>query len=179
MRTRIHGANLLLMFFLLLFGFTGCATTTSAPRKKSDPVVGRRLDFFAKNVEGQTVRADSFRGKALIVDFWASWCAPCKDAMPFYDELQAKHPDEMVIVGISVDENIDDMKEALKQRPVRFLILHDESGKLAEQLDLTAMPSTYFVDRNGIIKSVHRGFVHSDREHLTKTAEALLHDEAQ
>jgi thiol-disulfide isomerase/thioredoxin len=176
MRTRTHEANLLSILLLSVFGFTGCATSTNATSKKTDPVVGRRLDFFLKNIEGQAVRADSFRGKALIVDFWASWCAPCKDAMPFYDELQAKHPDEMVIVGISVDENIADMKESLKQRPVNFLILHDESGKLAEQLDVTAMPSTYFVDKNGMIKSVHRGFVHSDRAHLTKTAEALLHD---
>lgn len=132
------------------------------------------LEFSLPGANGDTVDLKDFRGKPVILDFWASWCEPCKTAMPFFDELQAKYGDALVVIGVSVDDRAEAMKEALAQRPVRFLIVHDQKGSLAQRLEVSTMPSTYLLGRDGVVRQVHRGFVASDQEGLEVQVQRLL-----
>ena len=151
----------------------GCATTTSQSGG-SGVIVGSTPEFSLPNVEGQPVELSSLRGKVVIIDFWASWCAPCKVAMPFYDGLQRDHPEALVVVGVSVDEEAEAMRAALEQLPVSFTILHDQQGQVAEQFGVDTMPSSYVLDSNGKVARIHRGFVVSDSDSLRQEIETLI-----
>ncbi|MBK6686518.1 MAG: TlpA family protein disulfide reductase [Deltaproteobacteria bacterium] len=157
----------------LFLGCVACASGSS-PGPVTRAAASTPLEFSLPDSHGDTVDLKSYRGRPVILDFWASWCEPCKTAMPFFDELQAKYGDQLVVIGVSVDEHQEAMKAALAQRPVRFLIVHDQKGSLAQQLEVTTMPSTYLVGRDGVVRKVHRGFVPSDQEGLEAEVQALL-----
>lgn len=148
---------------------SGAPSAPAAAVSSTEP-----LEFSLPGANGDTVDLKDFRGKPVILDFWASWCEPCKTAMPFFDELQAKYGDALVVIGVSVDDRAEAMKEALAQRPVRFLIVHDQKGSLAQRLEVSTMPSTYLLGRDGVVRQVHRGFVASDQEGLEVQVQRLL-----
>lgn len=152
---------------------TACAAG-SAPAAAPNPASSAPLEFNLPDAHGDAVELKAYRGRPVILDFWASWCEPCKTAMPFFDELQAKYGEAVVVIGVSVDERTEAMKEALAQRPVRFLIVHDQAGTLAQRLEVSTMPSTYLLDQEGVVKKVHRGFVESDKVELEAEVQALL-----
>ncbi len=156
---------------LLLLLASSCAGAT---REAQSQEGGPAPKFTLPDAQGQPVSLDSFADRVVIVDFWASWCEPCKAAMPFYEALQAQYgEDRLVILGISVDEHEDDMQAELQKRPVHFRILHDAHGKVAQEYGVSAMPSSYVI-RGGEIAYVHRGFVPSDREVISKQVGALI-----
>lgn len=99
------------------------------------------------------------KGKIVVVDFWASWCGPCKEAFPALKELHQKYREKgLVIVAVSVDtDRIDMDKFVAKQKPP-FTIVRDQTTKLATQLDLGSIPTTFILDRAGKIREVHNGF---------------------
>lgn len=99
------------------------------------------------------------KGKVVLVDFWASWCGPCKAAFPALKEIAEKYKDKgVVLVGVSLDEDKADMDAFVRKASPNFTILRDASGKLAEQLAVQAIPSTFILDRNGKIAAIHGGY---------------------
>ena len=141
-----------------LFG-AACAVLLSlgpvlhgAPAKSGDTFP----DLAAAGLEGTV---PDLAGKVVIVDFWASWCGPCKKAMPLLAELQKQYGEKgVVVVGVSVDEVKTDMEAYLKKNPMPFAILRDPKGRLAEQLNMQGVPTSYVVGPDGKICAVHRGF---------------------
>jgi thiol-disulfide isomerase/thioredoxin len=100
-----------------------------------------------------------YRGKVVVVDFWASWCVPCRRSFPWLEEMQRKYVDEgLVVIGINEDNVAEDAAAFLRSFPVSFRIVDDRNGDLARDFDLIAMPSTYVIDRNGEIVTRHLGF---------------------
>lgn len=114
-------------------------------------------DIAAAGLEGA---APDLKGKVYLVDFWASWCGPCKKAFPVLTELQKKYADQgFTVVGISIDEDKSDMDKFLKKNPVPFPILRDAEGKkLGEKVDIQGVPTSFLVGPDGKILSVHSGF---------------------
>ena len=163
------------LLILCSLSFIGCASTSrpSSAAASSSPV-----EFALKDAHGDDVSFAEFRGKPAIIDFWASWCEPCKTAMPFFDELHGKYGDRLVVIGVSVDDDPAKMRAALEQRPVRFLILNDPKGELAARMNVETMPSTFVVDQKGVVRNVHRGFVASDRTGIEAEVAALLSEPA-
>lgn len=110
-------------------------------------------------------------GKIVIVDFWASWCKPCKQSFPALNELQAKYAAQgVVIIAINVDENRADMDDFLKKIPATFPIVRDASQKLVGQTGINTMPSSFVIDRTGKVRFAHSGF-HGDDTKKTYIAE--------
>ena len=102
---------------------------------------------------------DHLAGKVILVDFWASWCAPCARSFPAMDELQKKYgPQGFAIIAVSVDEHQSDLDHFVQQHPVTFTVVHDASQKLVAQTDIATMPGSFLLGRDGRVAFIHRGF---------------------
>lgn len=131
--------------------------------------------FTVDNFYGGQISMDSLKGKVVYVDFWASWCGPCLKSFPFMEEMQQKYADDgFVIVAINMDQNPDDARAFLDEHPVTFLIGKDPAGDIAKKFGVYVMPSSYIIDRAGLIQEVHTGFKSRDVEKITSLVENLL-----
>lgn len=113
-------------------------------------------------------------GKVVWVDFWASWCAPCRRSFPWLNEMQQKYgPDGLEIVGVNVDKERKLADAFLAETPAKFSLRFDPEGELAKAFDVQAMPSSYVLDTDGRVLARHFGFRLEDRaqyEEMIRTA---------
>ncbi len=131
-------------------------------------------DIELSGVPGVTKLSD-LRGKVVYVDFWASWCAPCKQSFPWMDEMQRKYADRgLRIVAINFDTKRADADKFLATSPVSFAIAFDAKGDSARRLAVKGMPTSVLVAGDGKVLYVHRGFRLEERAELqTRLAAAL------
>lgn len=114
-------------------------------------------------------------GKVLYIDFWASWCGPCAKSFPFLNDLnQELKANGLEIMGVNLDENSEDAKDFLAKYPANFTILGDVAEQCAKQFDVKAMPSSYLVDKKGIVRAVHLGFKADEAETIKNLVIELL-----
>ena len=117
----------------------------------------------------------SLKGKVVYVDFWASWCVPCRLSMPALDAMYKKHAGEgFTVVGFNKDVEAADAQRFLQRVPVSFILARDSKDAAAKAFDVKAMPSGYLVDRKGVVRKVHRGFTQETAGALEKDIEELL-----
>ena len=109
-----------------------------------------------------------YQGKVVYVDFWASWCTPCRASFPFMADMAGVHGDELAIVAINVDEKRDDALAFLKDYETPFDIVFDHAGELAAQYEVPGMPTSYLYDREGQLIGKHVGFRKKDMESIRK-----------
>jgi peroxiredoxin len=116
-----------------------------------------------------------YKGKVVYVDFWASWCGPCAQSFPFmnkmHGDLQAKG---LEIVGVNLDEEPAEAKVFLEKTPAKFAVMADASGECPQEFGVKAMPSSYLIDRKGVIRHVHLGFKPSEASQLLEQVNSLL-----
>lgn len=136
----------------------------------------RAPDFQARSVSGDAeVVLHELRGKVVLVDFWASWCAPCNAAMPQLEKLSKEFPaDRFAVVGVNVDKKLEDARRALERRPVTYPNASDPTGMLPKRFGLETMPTTYLIDQDGIVRLVHRGYRNGDIDEIREQIEKLL-----
>lgn len=109
----------------------------------------------------------SLRGQWVYVDFWASWCGPCKQSFPWMNEMHAKYgPLGLRIVAINVDAKASDAERFLSAVPAKFAIAYDAKGETPKRFAVKAMPTSYLIDPTGRVTLVHAGFRESDRAEL-------------
>ena len=114
-------------------------------------------DLASFKLEGKL--PDALKGKVVMIDFWASWCGPCKQSFPAMEELHRQYNDKgLVIIAINVDENHSSMESFLKKTPASFAVLRDAGQKLVEQAGVASMPSSFLIDREGKVRFIHTGF---------------------
>ena len=138
-------------------------TVVGAATSRFDPVEGnvRRPDFTLNDVQGQSRTMDEWDGKVLLVDFWASWCVPCRHEMPLFNELRAKYGDQgFEVIGVAADE-LEKVEKFLAEVQVDFPIVY---GEMFDVMDLSAeygnafggLPFSTFVDRDGNMRDVQK-----------------------
>jgi thiol-disulfide isomerase/thioredoxin len=143
-----------LLFVLAL----SCFTLTAAAADAKDP-----LDLA------------SLRGKVVLVDFWASWCEPCRHSFPWLNEMQAKYAARgLVVIGVNVDRERGEADRFLHDVPAQFRIVYDPAGSLASHYDLPGMPVSYLIGPNGDIVGRHLGFRNAERDRREAELQQLL-----
>jgi thiol-disulfide isomerase/thioredoxin len=116
-----------------------------------------------------------FRGKVVVIDFWASWCAPCRQSFPWLNEMQARYRDRgLVVIGVNVDRERVEAEHFLEQTPADFQIVYDPDGALASRYQVPGMPSSYVIGPDGKQVGVHIGFRKGTREQREAELESLL-----
>jgi peroxiredoxin len=121
------------------------------------------------------VSLNSLKGQVVYVDFWASWCVPCRLSMPALDALYRDHRGRgFTVLGVNKDVSLDDAGRFLKRVTVTFPLVRDSGDAVARAFDVRAMPSGYLVDRKGVVRKVHRGFTQETAAELAKEIDVLL-----
>ncbi len=115
-----------------------------------------------------------FKGKVVYVDFWASWCGPCAQSFPYMNKLHREYQSKgLEIVGVNLDEEPQEAQAFLTKTPAQFTVLADASGACPQAYGVKAMPSSYLIDRQGIVRHVHLGFKPGEAEQLRGMVEKL------
>lgn len=115
-------------------------------------------DFALPDGTGQTVRLSSLRGTVVVIDFWASWCEPCMRELPELDRLQREFAGKVVVLPVSIDKEPREALATARRLRLGLRVLLDSQGKVAELYDPPRMPTSYVVDRQGVVRHVHEGF---------------------
>ena len=168
MSTRTH---LVAVAVVLL---AGCAASRQETRPPS--LVGRTVDIAAIDLSGRQVRVTDGEAKVRIVDFWATWCDPCREQLPFLGTLASTYgPDGLSVYGVSFDEDGAEVRRFLERTPVAFPILWDKGGAtLADKLEVTRLPTTLVLDRRGVVREVHLGYDKGEEPKIEATVRKLL-----
>jgi cytochrome c biogenesis protein CcmG/thiol:disulfide interchange protein DsbE len=146
----------------------GTALAFAGPLKQGDAFP----DITQFGLEGSL---PDLKGKVVLIDFFASWCGPCKESFPAMDELQKKYGDKLVIIAVNLDKNKADMDEFVKAHPASFTIVRDASNKLVSQVKIPTMPSSFVLGKDGRVHAAHRGFKREESvKEYTAEIEELL-----
>ncbi len=166
MRQRLPGVR-----HFAVAGFTLLTALGAVSPALSDPLPTCTLNLGA----GQPTGFEQFRGKVLYVDFWASWCVPCLLSFPFMNDLQAAYGSRgLQVVAVNMDQRPADAEGFLAKHQAGFAVAAGPNGPCAKVLGVTAMPSSFLIDRTGNIHSRHAGFRADDAAQLRAEVEALL-----
>jgi len=131
--------------------------------------------FSLLTAAGDAVSLEQLRGKVVYVDFWASWCAPCRRTFPWMNEMQRKYGGRgLAIVAVNVDKKRADAERFLAQVPAEFPIVYDAGGATPSAYGVKGMPSAYLVDPAGRIVAVEQGFREEAAAELEARVRALL-----
>ena len=158
---------------LLLTGLLAAAVSVSSASALD---AGAKMpEIGLKDLSGKTVDLASLAGKVVIVDFWATWCAPCKEELPELEKFHKKYGAKgLVIVGVSVDKEAGGLKPFLDKLKITFPVVHDAAHAVSGKYSPPRMPSSYIVDRKGIVRYVHGGYRASDAAEIEKQIVELL-----
>lgn len=152
--------------------------------RRASVSVGRVL-FLVASLWGASVLAlnvpsnaafnlDNYAGKVVYVDFWASWCGPCRDSFPFMADMSRQFGDDLAIVAINVDEHKADALRFLDMFDVPFEIVYDPQGELAQRFDVPGMPTAYLFDRKGNLLMRHVTFKKSHIDDLQQAMQKAV-----
>ena len=174
---RLGRVLLLVVLALSLGTLGGCggAMGGSKAPESSERVGAPAPDFSLAPVDGGSpIGPTTYAGKVLIVDFWATWCAPCRQSFPVYQRLVEKFGGRLEVIGVSVDEAADGIGKFRNETGVRFPLVWDQGQAVAASYKPGTMPTSFVVDRSGLVHSIHEGFHQGDEATFEQEIRSLL-----
>ena len=160
----------LFLFILLFVAITG---NVFGQDKEDSPAP----DFTGKTSEGKEIKLSNYRGKVVLLDFWASWCPPCREELPDLVKFYRKHKEpKFELIAVNIDNETDNMNHFLEKlfpKPA-FPIVVDKNQKIPALFDIEAMPTTIFIDKKGNVRFGHDGFKESYIEDFNSELTQLL-----
>jgi len=156
--------------FLILCALIGLGLTVNTVSAKRGLIDQAAPDFTLKSAQGNNIKLSEHRGEVVLINFWASWCGPCRQEMPLLDELHSKYePLGFTMLGVNVEEDSSVAQLMLSELNVNFPILFDTENSVSESYAVDAMPTTIIIDRDGKVQYIHRGYKPGD-EHKYQDA---------
>ena len=124
------------------------------------PAVGHKApDFTLNTLAGDEIQLSNLRGRPVVVNFWATWCPPCRAEIPFFQEANRKYNGQAVILGVDDGEPRETVARFAGELGMTYPIPLDEEGVVSRQYRANSLPTTYFIDRNGVIQHLHIGII--------------------
>jgi peroxiredoxin len=136
-------------------------TTTSSSQTNGFQIGQKAPDFELKTLTGETTRLSAYKGKKVMLNFWATWCPPCKAEMPEMEQFYKQGNKDVVILAVNIDSQ-NDVKGFADKNGITFPILLDTDGKVNSTYQILSIPTTYFIDRNGVIQNKYTGAMKLD-----------------
>ena len=132
-------------------------------------------DFVSRSDSGRNVRLSELRGQVVLINFWASWCGPCRQELPLLNRIYDQYrPAGFMLLAVNVDDNRKDAEAMLKRLNLRFPTLFDGNKKVAKQYRVDTMPATLLIDRDGRVRYVHRGYYSGYEQKYEQQVRELL-----
>jgi cytochrome c biogenesis protein CcmG, thiol:disulfide interchange protein DsbE len=157
-----YKSYLLLLLLSITFIFPDIALAQKAP------------DFTLASNQGVVVLS-RLQGRVIYLDFWASWCKPCRKSFAFMNDLHARYAKQgLVVIAINLDENKNDAEAFLQKYPASFVIAYDKQGDTPKQYGLTVMPSSWIIDKQGNIIHQETGFKEAEQIAIEKIIQQAL-----
>ena len=164
----MNPARRLLLACCLSLSVPGVAMAAAAPGSMAP-------DFSLAARDGGKVRLADLRGQVVMINFWATWCGPCRQEMPLLAQLSTKYePLGFTLLGVNVEPDSAAAVTWLKGMPVTFPILFDTDSTVAGSFGVEGMPSTVFVDRKGQVRHVHQGYKPGDEARYADMIRSLV-----
>ena len=158
---------------------TGCAPK-GGPGAASLPVRDHPLrgapapDFRLPARGGAAASLSEHAGKVVLVDFWATWCEPCRSSFPEYQALVARYADRVVVLGISEDDEEHGIERFAEETGVSFPLAWDADKSVAQTYQISGMPTLFIIDQRGLVRFVHAGFRPGDELQISAAIDSLL-----
>lgn len=132
-------------------------------------------DFTLRSNGGKNLKLSEYRGQVVMINFWATWCAPCRQELPHLNRLYDQYRKAgFVLLGVNVDDNAKAAQDMVSHLQVRFPVLYDTAKQVSKRYDVDAMPMTLIVDRGGKLRYLHRGYrAGVERDYEAKIREIL------
>lgn len=138
---------------------------------------GPAPQFTLGSRAGKDVSLAQFHGQVVMLNFWASWCGPCRQEMPLLEGIYKKYGKMgFVLLGVNVEPDSQAAQEWLKQTPVSFPILFDKDSKVSKLYEVAGMPSTVIIDRGGKVRMLHRGYKPGDENEYQDSIRSLIRE---
>ncbi len=156
---------------LLVLALSACGGSTDAPATEGGPAPGFKLATF----DGHEISLEDLRGKAVVLNFWATWCGPCRTEMPdlqaFYDDHR---PQGLELIGVNIQESAEDVTQYRQMLGISFPTVLDSDGSVTREYLVRGVPSTFFIDPQGTIRQVQIGPLNRKglNEKLARTLES-------
>ncbi|MBC7330544.1 TlpA family protein disulfide reductase [bacterium] len=145
----------------------GCAPKVNLEGKQA-------TDFSLKALDGKLYKLSDLKGKVVLIDFWATWCPPCREELPIIEKLHQEFKDKnLVVLGIS-NEDRDTIADFLRNNPLTFPILVDEKGNVGKSYKVVAIPRLLLIDKTGKIRKDILGYKPQNEDILREMIEGLL-----
>lgn len=155
-------------------GLLAAVLSVSMASQANTPAVP---DFSLPDTAGEVVRLQDLRGKVVMLNFWAAWCAPCRKEMPLLEALHADLQDQgFALLAINTESDTADAQALLQELKLSFPVLWDRDGSVVKLLGVNAMPTTLVIDREGQLQFINRGYRAGDEKKYRQQVETLLSD---
>jgi cytochrome c biogenesis protein CcmG, thiol:disulfide interchange protein DsbE len=162
-------AQLLVSSALVAIGLFSAATALALDPGARAPEIGLR------DLEGNQITMAGLRGRVVVVDFWASWCEPCADSMPLYERLYTQYREQgLTVLGISQDQRVENARQFATRHRLSFPVVFDTGHAIANRYRPARMPTSFVIDRGGVVRHVHAGYRSGDGDRLEQEIRALL-----
>jgi len=153
------------------------AATALAWPAVAEELSGPAHDFTLQSRSGETISLSDLKGDVVMVNFWATWCAPCRQEMPHLEALYQRYKDlGFTLLAVNVEDNRAGADKWLAERPVSFPVLFDPKNEVSKLYDVVAMPSTVMVGRDGTMRYIHHGYQPGYENEYQSQIRALLRE---
>ena len=153
------------------------ALSLSLPALAGSSSGGPAPAFTLASRAGQDVSLAQYKGNVVMINFWASWCGPCRQEMPLLETIYKKYNKMgFTMLGVNVEPDSNAANDWLKATPVSFPILYDRDSKVSKLYDVAGMPSTVIIDRNGKVRVLHRGYKPGDENEYLDSIRTLIRE---